>query len=117
MSWLAEQILAIPLQGSDKQVQWARSLRSQKVAFFDRLTNRGVLRALQPAIVEDDIHAMNAWDPIRISRLAAYVVLHACRNPSARHWIDNRDDDPISWLTAAYQELRPQWLAHPFPDE
>lgn len=111
---LSERILAIPLEGTEKQIQWARSLRIQKVAFLTGLGNRAVLRELKPVMIEAEIRAMNAWTPERLGLLATLTVFSACASPSARFWIDSRDQNAIEWLRPAWEGVRQLHLSRPF---
>ena len=117
MSELLKRVSAIELKGSEKQVQWAKSLRAQKVAAFEAMGNRAVLRHLKPIMVEEEIQAMNAWTPVRLGWLAHLTMFQACSSDQAKYWIDNRSDDPLEWLRPAYLQIRPHYLQNPFPDE
>lgn len=116
MSYLAQQILSIPLEGSERQLVWGRSLRSQKVGFFTRIGNRAVLREIEPLLVEDEVRQMRAFTPQGLGWLATFTVIQACSCADARFWIDKREEDPITWLKAAYGDVLLHLLHHPFPE-
>lgn len=116
MGFIATAVAEIELTGSEKQAQWARSIRAQRVAFFEKLGNRAVLREIKPLLVEAELRVMNAYTPKRLAWVATYTVVMALRNPEARFWIDSREADPVKWLRAAYSDLLIYYLSHPmFP--
>lgn len=116
MTYIERTVFAIELKGTDKQSHWARTIRAQKVAFLQKLNNRGVLKELLPLLVEGEVRAMNALSPIRLGWLASYTVVQACVSGDARWWIDHRDEDPVRWLRPAYGEILLKLIHHPFPD-
>ncbi len=118
MGFIATAIAEIELTGTEKQAQWGKSIRAQRVAFFEKLGNRAVLREIKPLLVEAEIRVINAYTPKRIAWVATYTVVMALRSADARFWIDSREQDPMKWLRPAFSELLIHYLSHPmFPHE
>lgn len=116
MIWLRKEIESIALEGSARQVEWGRSLRSQKISFLEKLNNRGVLKEIRPLLIEGELQLMHCLTPERLGWLASYVVVQACHHKDARFWIDSREQDPTTWLKPAFSELQIHCLSHPlFP--
>jgi hypothetical protein len=116
MTYIARNVLNIELKGTEKQCNWGKTIRAQKVAFFERLGNRAVLKELLPLLVEGEVNAMNAMHPVRLGWLATYTVVMALSKNDARYWIDHRDEDPVKWLRPAYGDVLLYLIHHPFPD-
>jgi hypothetical protein len=116
MTYIARNVLSIELKGSEKQAHWAKTIRAQKVSYFEHLGNRAVLRELRPYLVEAEVNAMNALSPIRLGWLATLTVVMALSGEDARWWIDHRDEDPLKWLAKAYGEVMLHLMHNPFSD-
>jgi hypothetical protein len=116
MTYIARNVLSLPLKGTDKQVAWSRTIRAQKVAFFEHLGNRAVLREIRPLLVEGEVNAMNALSPVKLGWIATLTVVMALSSEDARWWIDHRDEDPLKWLAKAYGEVLLHLIRNPLPD-
>lgn len=116
MTYIARNVLTIELKGTEKQCHWARTIRGQKVVFFERMGNRAVLRELLPLLVEGEVNAMNAMTPVKLGWIATYTVVMALSSIDARWWIDHREEDPVKWLRPAYGEILLKLIHNPFPD-
>jgi hypothetical protein len=113
MAFLRNEILSIRLEGTERQIQWAESLRLQKIVAFERMGNRAVLRHLKPLLIEADIRVMGLFTPEGLGMLATHSVIMAMRHREARWWIDNRDANPLEWLSPAYSSVAAAYLRTP----
>jgi Ni,Fe-hydrogenase I small subunit len=80
------------LNGSEKQVNWARTIRAQKAPKI-----REILAHTVAAYQKDDMAAAVAM----VERVA-YQVLD---NAEARYWIDSREDRPLELLETVLMDL------------
>lgn len=109
----ASHVKTLPLEGTEAQVRWAKTIRQQKAEALQRLGTAGLGKALRPHIADEDLDRIGCTTIERAAAVVTGIAVHALMRKDAKWWIDNRNDAPEKWLELSARPVIDHYIANP----
>lgn len=110
-------VKTLELQGTDAQIRWAKTIRSQRASALDKLGPSGIGKLIHPVIGKhsEELTKVGFDTPERMGAFISAAGAFILSEPQASIWIQNKHLKIPEMITEAAEKVAVEFIAHP-PD-